>query len=78
MEKKEEKILTFKESYEVMLHFLETWYKSSKSKDLTDILSPGKYFEDGNPMDPIVGNFWEEAIQAVQNGENDPFLKLKS
>ncbi|AUS06132.1 hypothetical protein [Pseudotamlana carrageenivorans] len=70
--------LNKKESYEVMLQFLKNWYKLTKNKDITDILSGAQYWKDGKPLDSSFLDYWNEAIKEVKAGENDPFGKFIS
>lgn len=54
--------LSYKESYEVMLHFLNNWLDLTDDNDLTNILSGGVYWKDGEPGDSAFYEYWLEAI----------------
>ena len=66
--------ITEKQAYEAMLHFLAAWLKLSGSKDLTDILSGGEYWEEAVPADPAFWEYWQEAVEKVLSGE-PPLIK---
>ena len=61
-------LITKKEGYEAMLYLLKNFYENTGSNDLTDILSGGEYWPEGNqPVDSAFAEYWEEAIIQVRN-----------
>lgn len=68
--KHKDDLITKKEAYEAMLHMLKTYWETTESKDLTDILSAGEYMinveGDSAPADSAMWLYWLEAIEKVK------------
>ncbi len=71
-------MITEKEGYEAMLYMLQTFWKETGSKDLTDILSGGEYWlEPNKPADSAFWEYWLEAIEKVKSQGSPPLKTLK-
>lgn len=71
-----DKTITAKEGYEAMLYLLKSYWESTGSTDLTDILSGGEYWlEQDTPADSAFWDYWLEAIEKVKT-EGPPPLKI--
>lgn len=72
-----QKILTEKEGYEAMLYMLKSYWESTGSNDLTDILSGGEYWlEPDTPADSAFWEYWIEAIEKVRREGPPPLKKI--
>lgn len=59
-----ETLLTKKEAYLSMIHFLEDFLTMVKSDDIASLLgSMHISSDDGEPMDPAIWSDWEDAVQ---------------
>ena len=54
---------------------LKSFWETSGSNDLTDILSGGEYWIEDTPADSIFWEYWSEAIEKVKS-EGSPPLKV--
>ena len=58
-----------------MLYCILAYYENSGSKDLTDILSGGEYWQGTNePADSAFWEYWTEAIEKVKS--EGPMFKV--
>jgi hypothetical protein len=70
-----DELITEKEGYDAMLYMLKTYWETTGSNDLTDILSGGEYWLECNrPADSAFWEYWLEAIEKVKK-EGPPPLK---
>ena len=65
-----------KEAYEALFYFLEKWYNITKSDDIGEMLSLMEYLEDGKPADPVMWDYWIEAIEKVKSKGSPPIKVL--
>ncbi len=67
MENEKKELITKKEGYEAMLYCIRAYWENSGSKDLTDILSGGEYWQGTDePADSAFWKYWSEAIEKVK------------
>ena len=67
MQNEKNDLITKKEGYEAMLYCIKAYYENSGSKDLTDILSGGEYWQGTNePADSAFWEYWTEALEKVR------------
>lgn len=63
-------MMTDKQAYAAMYHFLDGHWKQNKAFELTDILSAMSLLPDGKPADPAFAHDWQEAVEyALKGGE---------
>ena len=68
-------LITKKEGYEAMLYAIKAYWENSGSKDLTDILSGGEYWQGTDePADSAFWEYWTEAIEKVK--KDGPMFKV--
>ncbi|MDO9185792.1 MAG: hypothetical protein Q7W13_07255 [Bacteroidia bacterium] len=68
-------LITKKEGYEAMLYAIKAYWENSGSKDLTDILSGGEYWQGTEePADSAFWEYWTEAIEKVK--KDGPMFKV--
>lgn len=70
-------VMSDKQAYIAMFHFLEQLYLRTKSDDLGGLLGGMSVLQDGSPADPAVGNDWREAVEQALKGGETTLLKLK-
>ena len=76
MKIKDTQTITDKQGYEAMLYMLKSYWESTGSNDLTDILSGGEYWlEEDTPADSAFWEYWQEAVEKVKK-EGSPPLKV--
>lgn len=67
MQKEKDELITKKVGYEAMLYCIKAYFDNSGSKDLTDILSGGEYWEGPNESaDSPFWEYWTESIEKVE------------
>ncbi|HEY0669889.1 MAG TPA: hypothetical protein VGD22_17030 [Sphingobacteriaceae bacterium] len=77
IEESQNDLITKKEGYEAMLYAIKAYWENSGSRDLTDILSGGEYWQGTNqPADSAFWEYWTEAIEKVRR-EGPMFKELR-
>ena len=72
-----DEIVTEKEAYEAMLHFLKLCIESTGSNVLTDILSGGEYFgRQGRPADTAYWEYWLESVEKLKKEGPPPLQEI--
>jgi hypothetical protein len=70
-------VVSDKQAYAAMFHFLEQLYLRTKSDDLGGLLGGMSMLQDGSPADPAIEKDWQDAVAyALKDGGPSP-LKLK-
>ncbi len=63
-------MMTEKQAYAAMFHFLEENWKRNNSFEVRDLLSAMSLLPDGSPADPAIINDWRQAIEyALRDGK---------
>lgn len=70
----EEKKMSIQEAYQAMLYFLENYYNTTSSIDLTDILSAGNLIGKGRTFDSAFWDYWIKAIEDLDRYKNNNSL----
>lgn len=70
-------VMTSKEAYAAMFHFLEQLHLRTRSDELGSLLGAMSILDDGSPADPAMTADWQKAVEyAVKGGDPAP-LELK-
>lgn len=70
-------VMSDKQAYAAMFHFLQQLYLRTKSDDLGGLLGGMSMLQDGSPADPAIGSDWQEAVEYTLKGGEPNLLKLK-
>jgi hypothetical protein len=77
MKTEKDDFITKKLGFEAMLYCLKAYWENSGSKDLTDVLSGGEYWNGTDePADTAFWEYWTEAIERVKT-EGPMYKQLK-
>ncbi len=74
---KNKKIITTKKGYEALFYFIEKFYEMTKSDALGEILSGMEYLEDGKSAEPLLWDYWLEAIEKAELKGGLPVKELR-
>jgi hypothetical protein len=61
-------MMTERQAYIAMHHFLDLFYRSTGSDDVAGLLSAMSLLANGEPADPGVGDEWKESVEYALNG----------
>jgi hypothetical protein len=70
-------VMSEKQAYAAMFHFLEQLYLRTKSDELGGLLGGMSILQDGSPIDPAIGKDWRDAVEYAVNGGGPSPLKVK-
>ena len=68
--------MTTKEGYYAAYYFLLGWHRLVHADELAGLLSMMEPLEDGIPADPVMWDYWEEAVARVAKEGPPPPKKL--
>ena len=70
-------MMTDKQAYAAMFHFLEEYWKRGKSDDIGGLLSSLSMLQNGSTADPAMANDWRQAVEYALKGGKPGSLELK-
>jgi hypothetical protein len=63
-------VMTDKQAYAAMFHFLEEFWKRTNSDDVGALLGAMSILQDGSMADPAIVNDWRRSVEyALKGGE---------
>jgi len=62
--------------YNSMYLFLKNWYDITNSDEIGDLLSLMEPLDDGEPADPSMMDYWNDAVEKIKNGVKIPPKQL--
>jgi hypothetical protein len=67
--------MTEQQAYAAVFHFLEEFWKRTKSDDVGMLLSSMSILQDGQPADAAITADWQEAVEyALKGGKPAPLI----
>ena len=70
-------VMTEKQAYAAMFHFLEEYWKRNKSDDIGSLLSSMSMLQNGSTADPAMADDWRQAVEYALKDGKPGSLELK-
>jgi hypothetical protein len=70
-------VLTQRQAYAATFHFLEEFWKRTRSDDVGGLLGAMSLLQDGSPADPAMAQDWRAAVEYALKGGEAGSLELK-